>query len=82
MHACEALLAGHGIAVYSDLLAARALESGLLVKAFDLSLPGLGFHLTHGPDHRMQAAIETFSAWIEGAAALRERRDAAEAGIA
>ena len=82
LHAYEALLAAQGIAVYSDLLAARALETGLLVKAFDLSLPGLGFYLTHVPDHRKQPAIAAFSAWIEEAAALRERRDAADAGIA
>ncbi|WP_439579125.1 LysR substrate-binding domain-containing protein [Elioraea sp.] len=84
LHAYEALLAGQGIAIYSDLLAARALASGRLVKAFDLSLLGLGFLLTHVPDHRKQAAIAAFSAWIEEAAAATppERRGAAGAGNA
>lgn len=68
LHAYEALIAGQGIAIYSDLLAARALESGVLVRAFDLSLPGLGFYLTHLPDHPKQAAIDAFAAWIQAAA--------------
>ena len=84
LHAFEALIAGQGIAIYSDLLAARALEGGVLVKAFDLALPGLGFYLTHLPDHPKQPAIEAFATWIDTAATATppERRDAARAGIA
>lgn len=64
LHAYQALLDGLGIAIFSDLLAARALATGVLMKAFDFPLPGLGFYLTHLPDHPQAAAIEAFAAWL------------------
>jgi LysR family glycine cleavage system transcriptional activator len=64
LHAIEAVIAGQGIAVCSDVLVARELQSGLLVKALDLSLPGLVFYLVHVPDHPQQWIIEAFAAWL------------------
>jgi LysR family glycine cleavage system transcriptional activator len=42
----------------------RELESGALVKAHDLSLPGYGFYLAYLPNHPQQSSIEAFSAWM------------------
>ncbi|MGH6885357.1 MAG: LysR substrate-binding domain-containing protein, partial [Geminicoccales bacterium] len=64
LHAIEAVIAGQGVGVCSDVVVGRELESGALVKAHDLSLPGYGFYLVHLPDHPRQPIIEAFSAWI------------------
>jgi len=39
-HAIEAVIAGQGVGIFSDVLVAHELAAGTLVKAFDLSLPG------------------------------------------
>jgi LysR family glycine cleavage system transcriptional activator len=64
LHAIEAVVAGQGIAVCSDVLAARELAAGTLVKAFDLALPGFGFYLVHVPDHPRHRTIEAFATWL------------------
>jgi LysR family transcriptional regulator, glycine cleavage system transcriptional activator len=66
-HAIEAILAGQGIAICSDVVLARELASGALVKAHELSLPGFGFYLIQPPDHLRQAVIAKFSEWIRSA---------------
>jgi LysR family glycine cleavage system transcriptional activator len=43
LHAIEAVIAGQGLGIFSDVLVGRELSSGKLTKAFDLSLPGYGF---------------------------------------
>jgi LysR family transcriptional regulator, glycine cleavage system transcriptional activator len=64
LHAIEAVVAGQGISILSDVVVARELESGALVKALDLSLSGLGFYLVHVPGHPRQGTIETFLHWM------------------
>jgi LysR family transcriptional regulator, glycine cleavage system transcriptional activator len=64
LHAIEAVIAGQGISVLSDIVVGRELASGLLVKALDLAIPGLGFYIVHRPDHPRQVAIDAFRAWI------------------
>ena len=64
LHAIEAVIAGQGVAICSDVVVGRELKSGALVKAHTLSLPGYGFHLVHLPDHPRELIIATFSAWI------------------
>lgn len=68
LHAIEAVLAGQGVAILSDVLVARELTSGALVKALDLPLPGFGFYFVHVPDHPRQAVIESFHAWVRSVA--------------
>jgi LysR family glycine cleavage system transcriptional activator len=68
LHAIEAVIAGQGIAVCSDIVVGRELEQGTLVKAHDLSLPGYGFYLVFLPDHPRQSTVEAFSAWLRSAA--------------
>jgi LysR family glycine cleavage system transcriptional activator len=68
LHAIEAVLAGQGIALCSDIVIADDLASGALVKAFDLALPGYGFYPLYALDHPRRAAIEIFVKWIRTAA--------------
>lgn len=64
LHAIEAVLAGQGIAVCSDVVVADDIASGKLVKAFDLALPGFAFYLVHTPDHPRRDVIATFADWM------------------
>jgi LysR family transcriptional regulator, glycine cleavage system transcriptional activator len=64
LHAIEAVIAGQGIAICSDVLVARELATGVLVKALNLALPGYGFYLVHTPDHPRQRTIKAFSSWL------------------
>lgn len=64
LHAIDAIQAGQGIAICSDVVVGRELKSGALVKAHDLSLPGYGFYLVHVLNHPQQPNIEAFSAWM------------------
>jgi LysR family glycine cleavage system transcriptional activator len=63
LHALDAIVAGQGIAICSDIVASHDLQSGALVKAHNLSLPGYGFYLIHVPHHPQQPNIEAFCAW-------------------
>ena len=64
LHAIEAVIAGQGIGICSDILVARELSSGQLVKCLDMALPGYGFYVTSVADHSRQRMIKTFSDWI------------------
>jgi LysR family glycine cleavage system transcriptional activator len=64
LHAIAAVLAGQGVSILSDIVVSRELESGLLVKALDLAIPGLGFYLVHVPGHPRQPTIEAFLSWM------------------
>jgi LysR family glycine cleavage system transcriptional activator len=64
LHAIEAVLAGQGIAILSDVLVSRELTSGMLVKVLDQTLPGFGFYFAHLPDHPRQGVIRSFHDWI------------------
>jgi LysR family glycine cleavage system transcriptional activator len=68
LHAIEAVLAGHGIALCSDVVVADDLASGALVKVLDLALPGYGYYPVYAVDHPHRAIIELFVEWISGAA--------------
>jgi LysR family transcriptional regulator, glycine cleavage system transcriptional activator len=68
LHAIEAVLAGQGIALCSDVIVADDLASGALVKALDLALPGYGFYPVYAPSHPRRATIEVFVQWISGIA--------------
>ena len=64
LHAIEAVIAGQGIGIFSDVLVARELAAGTLVKAFDLSLPGYRFYVVRTPGHPREKTIQAFSAWL------------------
>jgi LysR family glycine cleavage system transcriptional activator len=64
LHAIDAVLAGQGIALCSDVVVANDLASGTLVKAHDLALPGYGYYPVYPPDHPRRATIDVFVQWI------------------
>lgn len=64
LHAIEAVIAGQGIGVFSDLLVAREVAAGTLVRPFDLSLPGYRFYLVRRFDHPRERTIQAFAMWL------------------
>jgi LysR family glycine cleavage system transcriptional activator len=64
LHAVEAVLAGQGVALCSDIVVADDLARGALVKAHDLALPGYGFYPVHAAGHPRRETIEIFVRWI------------------
>ncbi len=68
LHAIEAIIGGQGVGICSDVLVERELQTGALVKAFDLQLPGFGFYVAHLEDHPRRSAVEVFSTWVNAAA--------------
>ena len=63
LHALDAVIAGQGIGMASDVLAARELATGELVM-LDLSLPGFGFYVAHIAGHPRRKVIDTFTSWL------------------
>jgi LysR family glycine cleavage system transcriptional activator len=68
LHAIEAVISGQGVGICSDVLVARELQVGALVRVSELSLPGFGFFAAHMPGHPREQAIVAFSDWIAGQA--------------
>jgi LysR family glycine cleavage system transcriptional activator len=67
LHAIEAVLAGQGIGMLSDLLVADELKTGTLVKVLDLKVSGFGFYLVHAVGHPRQKEIAALSRWLQSA---------------
>lgn len=63
LHGIQAIAAGQGIGLCSDILVAEELESGALIKIGDFSLPGYGFHVVWRKDHPRRRYIESFAQW-------------------
>lgn len=68
LHAIEAVIAGQGIGIVSDVLAAAELSTGTLVKAFPLSLPGYRFYIVRRAGHPREQTIGAFSEWLRSVA--------------
>jgi LysR family transcriptional regulator, glycine cleavage system transcriptional activator len=68
LHAIEAVIAGQGIGIFSNVLVAHELAVGTLVKAFNLSLPGYHFYLVRTRDHPREKTIQAFSTWLRSVA--------------
>jgi LysR family transcriptional regulator, glycine cleavage system transcriptional activator len=64
LHAIDAVVAGQGIAICSDVVVGNHLRNGTLIRAHDLHLPGYGFYLTHLPSHPKETLIASFAAWL------------------
>ena len=70
LHAIDAVVAGQGIAICSDIVVSRELRLGTIVKAHPLSLPGYGFYLVHMLRHPDEPTIAAFSSWMRSMARL------------
>jgi LysR family transcriptional regulator, glycine cleavage system transcriptional activator len=64
LHAIEAVIAGQGIAICSDLLVGRELADGTLVTLSDVMLPGYGCFAAYRHGHPKERAIKTFVDWL------------------
>lgn len=67
LHAVDAVLAGQGIGMLSDLLVGDELKNGNLLKALDFKLSGFGFYLVHSPGHPREREIGALSTWLRSA---------------
>lgn len=67
-HAIEAVIGGQGVGLFSDVLVAKELAAGTLVKAFDLSLPGYRFYVVRRRDHPREKQIRAFASWLKSTA--------------
>lgn len=67
LHAIEAVIAGQGIGIISDVLVAHELATGTLVKAFNVSLPGYRFYVVRRHGHPREKIIQAFSTWLQSA---------------
>jgi LysR family glycine cleavage system transcriptional activator len=65
LHAIEAVIAGQGIGIFSNVIVAQELATGTLVKAFGVSLPGYRFYVVRMPGHPREKTIEAFSTWLQ-----------------
>ncbi len=63
LHAIEAVIAGQGIGIFSDVLVADELKTGALVKATDSSIAGWGYYIVYQPDHPRKSLLEEFAHW-------------------
>lgn len=60
LRAIDAVLAGQGIGIFSDVVVSEELKSGALVKAHELSLPGYRLYLVHVPRHPVLPVLAAF----------------------
>lgn len=65
LHAIEAAIAGHGVAICSDALIAPELANGELVPVSRITLPGYGFYIVYRDNHPKLASIRAFVAWVQ-----------------
>ena len=65
LHAIDAIIAGQGIGICSDVLVASDLRAGRLSTPLPLNLPGYGFHLVHKPDSARRKHIDAFARWLQ-----------------
>jgi LysR family glycine cleavage system transcriptional activator len=67
LHAIEAVIAGQGIGIFSNVLVGPELATGTLVKVFELSLPGYCFYVVRTSGHPHEKIITVFSKWLRSA---------------
>lgn len=57
LHAIQAVIAGQGVGICSDILVRRELASGELVRVSDITLDGYGFFFVHRRDDTRKSAL-------------------------
>ena len=85
LHAIDAVIAGQGVGLLSDVVVGNELDSGKLVRVSDISLPGLGFYLISSEDSPLQSEIDRFIGWMRsicsGMATSRPQSTKAPVGL-
>lgn len=64
LHAIEAVIAGQGLGICSEVLVGHELTRGTLIRVSDISLPGYGFYGAYRPGHPKQKLIAGFLRWM------------------
>ena len=64
LHGIEAAIAGHGVAICSDILVGTSLADRTLVQVSPVTLEGYGFFTAHRPQHGKLKTIDIFEAWL------------------
>lgn len=64
LHAIDAVVAGQGVAIGSDLLVRKELSEGLLVSLSPVTLEGYGVYLVTLPDRATIGTVKSFCAWM------------------
>jgi LysR family transcriptional regulator, glycine cleavage system transcriptional activator len=64
LHAIEAVVAGQGVAICSDLLVRRELAEGVLVRLSSVTLEGYGLYLVTLPEQATVGSVKNFCAWM------------------
>ncbi|EKZ99814.1 LysR family transcriptional regulator [Cupriavidus sp. HMR-1] len=77
LHAIDAVVAGQGVALCSNVVVDGLLRSGALRKAHALGLPGFGFYVAHAAGHPDLAVVECFAGWLLSTAGTPEGEDPA-----
>jgi LysR family glycine cleavage system transcriptional activator len=67
LHAIDAVLAGQGIGMLSDLLVGDELKTGALIQAIDFKLSGFGFYSVRSSGHPREREIAALSTWLQSA---------------
>jgi LysR family transcriptional regulator, glycine cleavage system transcriptional activator len=65
IHAIEAVIAGQGLAICSDVLVSSELANGKLLRLSEVTLPGYGFYVVYRPKHPKAAMISAFVEWAQ-----------------
>ena len=61
----EAIVAGQGLGLCSDVLVARELRDGRLLRVSDIVLLGYGFHFVYRVGHPRRGALEVLLRWMQ-----------------
>lgn len=69
-HGIEAIVAGQGLGLCSDVLVARELRDGRLLRVSDIVLPGYGFYVVYRAEHPRRGAVEALVRWMQRQAAI------------
>jgi LysR family glycine cleavage system transcriptional activator len=65
LHAIEAVVAGQGVAICSDLLVRKELSEGTLVRLSPVPLEGYGLFLVTLPEQSAEPNVRDFCAWMQ-----------------
>jgi LysR family glycine cleavage system transcriptional activator len=64
-HGIEAIVAGQGLGLCSNVLVARELRDGRLLQVSDIVLPGYGFYFVYRAEHPRRRALEALLRWMQ-----------------
>jgi LysR family glycine cleavage system transcriptional activator len=65
LHAMEAVIAGQGLAILSNVLVGPELRSGRLVTVLNIELPGYGFYFSYPEAQARRRDIKALLAWMQ-----------------